>query len=210
MKREKKIPEGTISRLFTYLRELDRLADFKIPTISSAELGERVNLSDAQVRKDLSYFGQFGVSGSGYDTRKLRDRLAKILGKDQAWQVAVVGAGNLGSALLSYPGFRLRGFKLVAAFDSSPEKIGRRIKGVTVEPMERLGDSIREKGVEMAVITVPAGSARQAAEQLVAAGIKCILNFSSTSLAVPPEIKVKDVHLCRELETLSYFLLQKR
>ena len=116
---EKKISEGTISRLFTYLRELEQLADFKIPTISSAEMGERVNLSDAQVRKDLSCFGQFGVSGSGYDTRQLMARLKKILGKDQTWQVAVVGIGNLGSALLSYSGFQARGFILVAAFDSS-------------------------------------------------------------------------------------------
>ncbi len=206
---EKKISEGTISRLFTYLRELERLAAFKIPTISSAELGERVNLSDAQVRKDLSCFGQFGVSGSGYDIRRLKSKLEKILGKDRAWNIAVVGVGNMGSALLAYPGFRLRGFKLVAAFDTDPEKISQRVKGVRVQPMETLEKTVRDKKVRIAIITVPAAAAQKVADQLVSAGIKCVLNFSPTPLMVSPEIKVKDVHLCRELETLSYFLLHQ-
>jgi redox-sensing transcriptional repressor len=206
---EKKIPESTISRLFVYLREVTELVKLNIRTISSAELGERTNLSDAQVRKDFGYFGQFGVSGSGYDTAELKKALEKILGKDKTWNVAVVGAGHLGSALLSYSGFEKHGLEMVAAFDTSPEKIGK-LDGITVRKIEELPKTVTDKKISIAIIAVPAENAQEVAERLIGAGVKCMLNFAPVSLNVPEEIKVKNVDLSRELETLSYFLVNKK
>lgn len=206
----KKIPEGTISRLFIYLREITTLVSINIRTISSAELGDRVNLSDAQVRKDLGYFGQFGVSGAGYDTKELKDALEKILGKNKTWNVSVVGAGHLGSALLTYPGFKVHGLKLVAAFDADARKVGKAVGEVTVQGIDEMPRAIKDKKISIGVIAVPAASAQVVADKLIDCGVECILNFAPTSLNVPDEVKVKDVDLSRELETLSYFLTNKR
>lgn len=205
MSPNKKIPEGAISRLFVYLRELTELTKFNIRTISSAELGERANLSDAQVRKDLGYFGHFGVSGAGYSTEELKAALEKILGKDKIWNVAVVGAGHLGKALLNYPGFKERGLNIVAAFDADARKIGKRVKDVIIQSIDELPKAIQKKKVSIGIIAVPAKDAQEVADKLIKAGIKCILNFAPAALIVPESIKVKDVDLSRELETLSYF-----
>ncbi|MFH1459703.1 MAG: redox-sensing transcriptional repressor Rex [Candidatus Omnitrophota bacterium] len=204
---DKKIPEGTISRLFIYLRELTELAKVNINTVSSAELGERANLSDAQVRKDLGHFGQFGVSGSGYNTRELKAALEKILGKDKVWNVAVIGVGNLGGALLAYPGFKNLGLNIVAAFDSNAKKIGKQINDVTVKAIDQLARVIKERKVSIAIIAVPAKDAQAVSDELVASGIECILNFAPQALNVPEQVKVKYVDLSHELETLSYFLV---
>lgn len=206
---QKKAPEGTITRLFIYLREVAELARINIHTISSSELGERTNLSDAQVRKDLGRFGQFGTSGAGYKTGELKVVLEKILGKDKTWNVAVVGVGHLGSALLTYPGFKERGLNIVAAFDADARKIGRQVKDVTVRPPEELPGEIKEKKISIAIIAVPAKDAQGVADELVKAGVECILNFAPATLMVSEEVKVKDVDLSRELETLSYFLANK-
>jgi len=206
----KKIPEGTISRLFVYLRELTELVKLSIRTISSAELGERVNLSDAQVRKDLGYFGHFGVSGAGYDTTELKQALEKILGKDKTWNVAVVGVGYLGSALISYSGFKKHGLQIIAAFDADTKKVGKRIGEITVESIDELPQIASNKKISIGIITVPAQNAQEVADKLVNAGIECLLNFAPVSLNVPENIKVKDVDLSRELETLSYFLANKK
>ena len=207
MNNKKRVPGGTISRLFVYLREVTELTKINIRTISSAELGERVGLSDAQVRKDLSYFGQFGVSGSGYDTGKLKAVLEKILGRDKTWNVAVVGVGHLGSALLAYPEFKEHSLNIVAAFDANVRKIGRRVKDITIQSPEEIAKTVKEKKVSIGIIAVPAREATGVAERLVKAGVKCILNFAPITLMVPENIKVKDVDLSRELETLSYFLV---
>ena len=207
MTNNKRVPEGTISRLFIYLREITALTKLNIHTISSAELGERINLSDAQVRKDLGYFGQFGVSGAGYNTGELKNALEKILGKDKTWNVAVVGVGHLGSALLTYPGFKERRLNIVAAFDSDARKIGRQLKDVTIQSIDELPKIIEEKKVSIGIIAVPVKEAQDVADKLIKAGIKCILNFAPVSLNVPENVKVKDVDLSRELETLSYFLV---
>jgi len=204
------VSEAVISRLFIYLRELSELTKVNINTISSAELGERANLNDALVRKDLGYFGQFGVSGSGYNTRELRRALEKILGKDKIWNVAVAGCGHLGMALLAYPGFKEHGLKLVAAFDSDPEKIGKRIEGISVRPIGQMSKIIAGKDVSIGIVAVPQKAAQDVAVKLVESGIKCILNFAPVSLDVPDDVKVKDVDLSRELETLSYFLANPR
>ena len=206
----KKIPESTISRLFVYLREVTSLVSMNIRTISSAQLGDRTNLSDAQVRKDFGYFGQFGVSGSGYDTNELKTALEKILGKNKTWNVAVVGIGYLGSALLAYPGFKEHQLNLVAAFDSDQRKKGKRISGVTVQSVDEMPKAIKDKKISIVIIAVPAESAQEVADKLMSAGVECILNFAPTSLNVLDDIKVKDVDLSRELETLSYFLTNKK
>lgn len=206
----KRVPEGTISRLFIYLREISELARINIRTISSAELGERTNLSDAQVRKDFGYFGQFGVSGAGYNTAELKAVLEKILGKDKTWNVAVVGIGHLGLALLRYPGFKDRSLNIVAAFDADARKIGKQVKDVTIRSIEELPRTIKDKKISIGIIAVPAKDAQEVADKLVEAGVACILNFAPTTLNMPESVKIKDVDLSRELETLSYFLVNKK
>jgi len=206
---KKKAPESTISRLFVYLREVTELVKLNIRTISSSELGDRTNLSDAQVRKDLGYFGQFGVSGSGYDTGELKKALERILGKDKTWNVAVVGVGHLGSALLSYSGFAKHGLEIVAAFDTDTGKIGKQLEDIDVRSIEELPALVADKKITIGVITVPARDAQEVSDKLVGAGVGCILNFAPVSLNVPENVKVKDVDLSRELETLSYFLVNK-
>lgn len=206
----KKVPETTISRLFTYLREVTELADLNIRTISSSELGERTNLSDAQVRKDLGYFGQFGVSGSGYDTQELKKALEKILGKNKTWNVAVVGVGQLGSALLSYSGFEKHGLEIVAAFDADPKRIGKKVGAITIQSVDELAKTVDNKGISIGIIAVSADAAQEVADKLTEAGVSCILNFAPVNLNVPDRIKVKDVDLSRELETLSYFLVNRK
>jgi len=206
----KKIPEGTISRLFVYLRELTSLASMNIRTISSAELGERANLSDAQVRKDLGHFGQFGVSGSGYSTRELKEVIEGILGKNKTWNVAVIGAGHLGAALLAYPGFKTHKLNLIAVFDSDEKKLGKSISGTVIQSINDMPKTIKNKNISIGIITVPSDSAQEVTDKLVETGVECILNFAPASLNVPEHVKVKDVDLSRELETLSYFLTNKK
>lgn len=204
----KKIPVSTISRLFVYLRELAELVKMNINTISSAELGDRTNLSDAQVRKDLGYFGQFGVSGSGYNTHELKVALERILGKDKAWNVAIVGVGHLGSALLTYPGFKEHGLNIIAAFDSDARKIDKKLGDITIQSIDDIAREIKSRKIAIGIIAIPAKSAQDVADRLVSAGVRCILNFAPAALNVPENVNVKDVDLSRELETLSYFCSQ--
>ena len=206
----KKIPEGTISRLFLNLRELATLSSLNIKTISSAELGDRVNLSDAQVRKDLGHFGQFGVSGSGYDVNELKLALEKILGKDNIWNVAVVGAGHLGSALITYTGFKEHGLNIVAAFDGDQKKVGKTLGDITIQNIEEIKKTVKAKKISIGVISVPGDEAQGVADMLIASGISCILNFAPASLNIPENVKLKNVDLSRELETLSYYLADSR
>lgn len=203
---KKKIPETTISRLFVYLREVSELEKLNIRTISSADLGERTNNGDAQVRKDLGYFGQFGRSGSGYGISGLRKSLEKILGKDKTWNVAIVGVGDLGSALLAYSGFSRHGLDIVAAFDVDIRKLGKKLEGVLIKSVDEIPHTVSKKNITMSIITVPAGEAQETADLLIKSGVECILNFAPVSLNVPKHVKVKDVDLSRELETLSYFM----
>ncbi len=209
MNNKKKMPTSTISRLFIYFRELDKLEKLSIRTISSSELGERVNLSGTQVRKDLGYFGQFGVSGSGYDVSELKEVLKKILGKDKVWNVAIVGVGHLGSALLAYSGFDRHGLNIVAAFDADPKKIGKNFANITIRSIEDIKQEVKKKKISLSIITVPGNRAQEVADVLVGSGVESILNFAPISLNVPDNVKVKEVDLSRELETLSYFLADK-
>ena len=206
MNNNKKIPETTISRLFIYLREISKLAEIGIRTISSSELGERLNLSDTQVRKDFSCFGQFGISGSGYNINELKAALKTILGKDKTWNVCVIGVGHLGSALLAYPGFKEQGLNVVAVFDADTKKIDKEKNSLIIQSIDELSKTVKQKDLAIGIITIPANHAQKVADSLVAAGIKCIMNFAPISLSVPEDVKVKNVDLSRELETLSYFL----
>jgi redox-sensing transcriptional repressor len=202
---KKKIPAGTISRLFAYLREVKILSELNIRTISSSTIGDRLNLSDVQVRKDLGYFGSFGISGAGYDTNELKKTLEGILGKDKKWGICIVGVGCLGSALLMYPGFEKKGLYVAAAFDTNPKKIGKSIANITIDPIDRIKDIVVEKGISIAIITTPADQAQIMADTLVKAGVNCLMNFAPIKLNVGENIKVENVDLCHALETLTYF-----
>lgn len=203
-----KIPEKTITRLSIYLRCMDELLEEGIESISSHELAERFGLNSAQVRKDLAYFGQFGVRGIGYYVKNLRLSLEKILGLSREWEVALVGLGNLGSALLTYKGFSQRGFRIDAIFDRDPEKVGHNFNGLVAQPMTELIDTLQKKNIKIAMMAVPPTSAQGVADRLVQAGILGILNFAPTQINVPKNVKVKNVDLAVELRTLSFFLVR--
>jgi redox-sensing transcriptional repressor len=202
-----KIPEMTVRRLSVYTRCLQQLEEDGVKTVSSQELAERFNLNSAQVRKDLAYFGEFGVRGIGYYVSGLKAELQKILGLDREWPVALVGLGNLGSALLAYRGFGRQGFRIVAVFDDDVSKVTRgEVAGVPVFPTGDLAREIKARGIQMAIVAVPAEAAQTVTDQLVAAGIRTILNFAPTRLRVPRDVRLKDVDLTIELETLSFYL----
>lgn len=203
-----KIPEMTIRRLSVYTRCLLQLEEDGIKTVSSEELAERFNLNSAQVRKDLAYFGEFGVRGIGYYVSGLKAELQKILGLDREWQVALVGFGNLGSALFNYKGFARQGFRISAIFDDDPRKGGRTAEGVPILALRELANAARERNLQIGIVAVPAESAQSVVERLVGAGIKAILNFAPTRLKVPKEVRLQNVDLSIELETLSFYLAQ--
>ncbi len=199
-----KIPEKTVTRLSIYLRCLEELEAGGIGSVSSKQLAERFGLHSAQVRKDLAYFGQFGVRGLGYYIAELKHNLERILGLKQDWEVALVGAGNLGSALIAYKGFQARGFRISLAFDTEPAKVGQHIGGVQVMDAARIVPALRKKKVKIAVLAVPSAVAQAVVEQLVEAGVTAILNFAPVQLAVPEGVKVQNVDLSVLLKTLSY------
>lgn len=206
MKTEK-ISELTTSRLSLYLRCLDELASEGIERISSKAMAEQFALNSAQIRKDLAYFGEFGVRGVGYSVNDLRRQLREILGLAKERNVAIIGAGNLGSALAAYGGFNVNGFQMVAIFDSDPNKIGLNIRnGLTVQSTENLSEIIRQEKIEIIVLAVPANAAEKTVDKIVAAGIKAILNFAPVRLQPRPGVKIKHVDFAISLESLSYFL----
>ena len=203
-----KIPEMTIRRLSVYARCLLQLEEDGVKTISSQELAERFNLNSAQVRKDLAHFGEFGVRGIGYYVSGLKAELQKILGLDREWHVALVGFGNLGSALFNYKGFAKAGVRISAIFDDDPQKIGRTVDGVPVLPLSDLGREAKARNLQIGIIAVPAESAQQVMDAVVASGIKAILNFAPSRLKVVKDVRLKNVDLSIELETLSFYLAQ--
>lgn len=201
-----KIPEATIGRLSTYSRYLERLEEKGLTTVSSGEIAAGVGVNPAQVRKDLAYFGEFGTRGVGYDVKDLYNQIMRILGLTKNWNLAIVGTGNLGTALAMYKGFKTRGFHVVALFDSDPEKIGQEINGLRIEPTEKIKDVISETAAEIGVITVPASSAQETANQLVKAGVKAILNFAPILVTVPEQVELRAVDLSVNLEFLTFRL----
>jgi redox-sensing transcriptional repressor len=204
--RLQKIPEMTIRRLSVYTRCLQQLEEDGVKTVSSQELAERFNLNSAQVRKDLAYFGEFGVRGIGYYVVGLKAELQKILGLDREWSVALVGFGNLGSALFHYKGFARQGFRIAAVFDADPAKIGREVGGAPVLSSADLAREVRARGIQIAIVAVPPEAAQAVTDQLADAGIKAILNFAPSRLRAPRDTRLKHVDLSIELETLSFYL----
>ncbi|HYU80539.1 MAG TPA: redox-sensing transcriptional repressor Rex [Vicinamibacterales bacterium] len=203
------VSELTTNRLSVYLRCLTQLENASVETISSQALAEQFHLNAAQIRKDLAYFGEFGVRGVGYYVKDLRRHLRQILGLDRKLRVAVMGAGNLGLALADYPGFRREGFEIVALFDIADTKIGDESRsGVPIHDIRELKRIVRKDRIDIAVIAVPAESAQPILDQVVAAGVKAVLNFSPGSLKVTPGIKLKSVDLTVSLESLSFYLAQ--
>jgi redox-sensing transcriptional repressor len=199
-----RIPRPTAKRLSLYLRELEGVQEDGQQTISSKQLGAALGLTDAQVRKDLAYFGQFGHPGIGYSVQELVTNLRKILGTDRPWNALIVGAGNIGRALMPYTRFRRKGFEIVAVFDADPKVIGTQIAGHKVRPMSDLPTLVRDRNIEIGIITVPAEGAQQVADALVAAGVKGILNFAPVRLDVNSDVSVNSVDFLLSLEQLAF------
>jgi redox-sensing transcriptional repressor len=203
------VSELTTNRLSVYLRCLNVLDTAGVKAVSSQALAEQFHLNAAQIRKDLAYFGEFGVRGVGYYVKELRRHLRQILGLDGHVPIAIMGAGNLGLALADYPGFREEGFQIVALFDSMREKIGHRSRaGVPIYDIRDFRKHVRRAHIRITVIAVPAEAAQAVVNTAVAAGIKAILNFSPGALEVPADVKLKSVDLTVSLESLSFFLAQ--
>ena len=207
MKREK-ISELTTNRLSVYLRCLNELAAAGIKTVSSQELAEQFNLNSAQIRKDLGYFGEFGVRGIGYFIDDLQRHLTNILGLDRPHHVGIVGAGRLGTALANYNGLSKSNFAVVAMFDNDRKKIGKRVgsSDIPVHDVSRIAKIVRDEAIDVAVIAVPARAAQRVLNQIMAAGVKAVLNFAPAPLTARRGVKVKTVDLTTSLESLSYFL----
>ena len=197
-------PKAVVGRLSLYLRQLESFARQGRMTVSSSQLGQALSLNDAQVRKDLAFFGQFGQPGLGYRIEDLTATLRQILGVDRDWPTALIGLGNLGRALLGYKGFRIRQFRVVALFDNDPGKLGQTIDGMTVRGTDDLPAAVAAEGLRLAMICVPAEAAQRVADQVVAAGIPGILNFAPTALFLPDGISVVAVDLSVQLEQLAY------
>jgi redox-sensing transcriptional repressor len=200
------IPDIVIGRLPIYLRALSRMMQEKREYTSSQELGERLGISSAQIRKDLSHFGEFGKQGTGYNVAYLYEQLRHILKTDREWPVAVVGVGDLGRAIVHYRGFKARGFRVTALFDSDPAKIGEQINDLTVMAMDQLQDEIRHQGIKVAMVAVPAEAAQAVANQLIQVGVRAILNYAPITLAVPPGINVQYIDPVAHLQHMTYYL----
>ena len=205
MKAEK-IPDIIIGRLPVYLRALQRMADGGLKTTSSQELGEHVGISAAQIRKDISQFGDFGKQGTGYSIAYLLDKLREILKVDRIWDVVLVGAGDIGRALANYQGLKDRGFRIVMTFDSDKAKVGHKIGDFTVEDADKLIEKVKAAGVKIAMLTVPASEAQSVADKLIQAGVRAILNYAPISLNTPHNVKVQYIDPATHLQRMTYYL----
>lgn len=202
----KRIPEVTVERLVKYLRFVEEMEKEGMRNLTAKQIAESLGLNPHLVRKDLAYFGQFGKRGKGYETEKLRETLRKIMGLDKRWKVALVGVGNLGSALLRYPGFKERGFEVICAFDASPQKIGKQIEDVKIESMDRMEELIGKKDIKIAILAIPKEAAEEVSDRLVKAGIMGILNFAPRHLQYSYPFRVLNVDLSLYLESLTFYL----
>ena len=200
------IPRKAVYRLSVYLRCLQRLKSNGIQTVASEALASAAGVKSTQLRKDLTYFGQFGTRGLGYDVEQLMQMISDVLGTKRLQPVILVGVGNLGQALLAYRGFEPEGFEIIAAFDLDIERRRDKKSAQPIYDLEKIADFVREKGVKMAILTVPAAVAQEVANTLVECGIAGILNFAPIVLSVPEDVMVNNVNLAIELESLSYFI----
>jgi redox-sensing transcriptional repressor len=202
----KQIPEIVVGRLPQYLRSLQRMAREGRQLTSSQELGERLSISAAQIRKDLSQFGEFGKQGTGYQISYLIEQLQRILNVDHEWDIAVVGAGDMGSAVARYKGFVNRGFKVAMVFDNDPNKIGTQVGEFVIQDYSTMVETIRAAGIKVAMITVPISQAQEVADRLVEAGVKAILNYAPISINVPEDVRVQYIDPSIHLQRMTYYL----
>lgn len=200
------IPDIIISRLPVYLRALCYLQEQGYHTTSSKELGEKIGISPAQIRKDLSQFGEFGKQGTGYNVPFLIEKLRQILHVDRVWDVAVIGMGDMGHALARYQGFTNRGFRVAMVFDSDPAKVGERVGDFIIQDAREMVPAIRTAGIRIAMICVPAQAAQEVADKLVEAGVKAILNYAPISLSVPADVHVQYIDPAIGLQRMTYYL----
>lgn len=201
-----RVPEATVTRLSIYSRFLERLDKNGITTVSSGEIAEGVGVSPAQVRKDLAYFGEFGTRGVGYNVKDLMKYTLKILGLDQTWSLAIVGAGNLGFALCTYHGFNVRGFYIAAVFDNDPTKVGKKIGHLEVLPLDSFPEISKSENIRIGIIAVPISGAQEVADMMINNGVEAILNFAPVALSVPEHVETRNVDLSVKLEILTFNL----
>lgn len=207
MRKESKIPDATIERISIYLRPLEKLWESRTPVVSSEQLARLCKVNPAQVRKDLSHFGEFGVRGIGYGVQDLLMEIKKILDSDREWKLGIVGIGGMGMALLSHENFSRRGYRFMAAFDPDPERIGEKLPfGLTVQPLDELKTLTRSLGIEVGVIATQPSKAQAAAELFIEAGIRAILNFSPIQLRQPERCLMENVDFTVHLDNLAYHL----
>ena len=195
-----------IDRLPQYVRTLTQLLEDGVEVTNSQQLGAQLQVTPAQIRKDLSYFGRFGKQGRGYRVRHLLSELKQILGLDAQWNVAVIGVGRLGNAILNYPGFNPDGFHLVAAFDNNPENFGRDVGGIAIQPMRDLAETVVSREITIAIVAVPSAHTQSVVDQLVGCGVKAILNYTPINAQVPPGVRVRSIDPVLALQSMTYYL----
>jgi redox-sensing transcriptional repressor len=206
MPESKPVPDIVIGRLPIYLRALAHMLDEGQQITASKDLAERLGISSAQIRKDLSHFGEFGKQGMGYDIAHLRDQIKRILQVDRIWDVALVGAGDLGHAIAHHGGFEGRGFRVACVFDSNPQKVGRRLGRFEICDAATLSDKLVQMGITIAIVAVPAGAAQAAVDDLVKGGAKAILNYAPITVTVPPDVHVQYIDPVTHLQRMTYYL----
>ena len=200
------IPDIVIRRLPVYVRTLRGLRDRGIASVSSDELADHIGVTAAQIRRDLSYFGRFGKQGKGYDTGFLADAIAHILGLDREWDVALAGLGNLGRAIVRYRGFGDSSFNIVALFDSHPDRVGQAVGNLTVLPDDRITELIQARGIRIGIVAVPAAEAQKVADQMIAGGVRAILNYAPVVLKAPAGVIVREIDPVGALQSMTYYL----
>jgi redox-sensing transcriptional repressor len=200
------IPDIVIGRLPLYLRALGRLVQEGLEVTSSHELGRRLGISSAQIRKDLSHFGGFGKQGTGYHIPFLIEKLQQVLQVDQEWEVALVGAGNLGQAISHYRGFSHRGFHIACVFDADPKKIGQKVGEFVIQPLDEMAKKLPKRGIQIAMLAVPAEHAQAVAEKLIEAGVRAILNYAPINLTVPEDVHVQYIDPVVHMQRMTYYL----
>ncbi len=206
MMKDMEIPDIVIRRLPIYARSLFYLTSEGVTTVSSSELGARIGVTAAQIRRDLSYFGEFGKQGKGYNVQFLLTQIRDILHLEHQWGVALVGTGHLGEAIAHYNGFRDKGFEIVAFFDAAHHKVGHQINGIQIYHFSKIPEIIAEMGLQVAIVAVPAASAQEVVDLLVSAGVKAILNYAPVSLQVPPEVRTRNIDPVGLLQSMTYYL----
>lgn len=199
-------PEVVVMRLPVYTRALAQLAAEGQEVVSSQELGQLLRVTPAQIRKDLSYFGRFGRQGRGYNIRRLMAELQHILGTDRSWAMALVGVGHLGEAILNYRGFAPQGFNIIAAFDTDPQRIGKKMGGITVQRLEEVREAIVARKIDIGIVAVPAAATQKVIDLLVAAGIKAILNYAPSGAQVPAGVRKRDIDPVLALQSMTFYL----